>query len=101
MERLHESPAWATAAIIVIGFLVIGTVGNFDYTYALLDEANEKEQRPLRVALELARKDKHQAVGTLLACLDGQRIQLVDGRMTHVADCTPYKIRTAIVAQRP
>ena len=99
--RFHESEGWRTAALFTFLFLSIICVSNADYAWSLVDEASQKELRPLRISLDYARKDANRTRSVLLACLNGRQIALKDGYLWHMANCEDYKVREIFVGERP
>ena len=98
--NLLESDGMKTLIILIFLFFALMGVGTADYAWSLVDEAREKEMKPLRMALEWARIDSKRTKSVLLACLNGRQIMLKDGNLIHFANCDPYKVREAFFVER-
>ena len=98
--KILECDGINTLFITILFPFVLAAVGTFDSIDALIIDANEKEMRPLRVALEYARQDARTTRSVLVACLNGDTIVLRDGLLWHYADCQDYKIKTVFVGER-
>ena len=100
-EKIHESIGWHLFALLMFLFLTITLISGLFVSIKVINDAHQKELKPLKMALTYARKDARILRNTIVRCFNGDTLLLKDGNLYHYAECGNYTVKTLYFSERP